>query len=548
MIANPACVWFSAQVSYNSAISACAKSGKWQQAVALLEVMPVARIAPNTITYNSAISACSKGGASDRALDLLSKMRCEPGAQPDVISYNAAISSCRQRGEWARAQSLLDEMRVAGVVPTTRTYSACISTCTEGRQWRRALALLAEMRAAGVEPDLSSLTAAMQVLTAASELDAAFELIVAFPLSLTSYKLHHVLLTACRRVGDSRAGSLQSSIHRRGLMGLPAVVRFDCAADGAGGEEEQHHVNGCSTLIGVDAYGANALALDAAVEELYERVAAQSAYTPRFEALPLDFVQRASEAEQVHSLKYHAEKRALASMLLRGASKLTMRVNIKVCVDCHSFLLHAASVLGKPISIDDPKQTHLFAPGGGCSCDGLEPFSRAAAAPTAPHPCAGVALPPLHAAAVTQRPEDTTLERAETLLGEPEDPSKPPLLLAPFRKPQLAISDTVTSDNAEPVPAAPSVRTEGAPNSNKKRARQRQGRAREQQRVADELETKAANVMTKAARAGHDAWLRFESDATATRMVLRRVAAFTLVACVAMVVTAAAVNARRRRR
>lgn len=46
--------------SFSAAISACARSGQWQQSLELLNQMEGAKLAANIITYNAAISACEK--------------------------------------------------------------------------------------------------------------------------------------------------------------------------------------------------------------------------------------------------------------------------------------------------------------------------------------------------------------------------------------------------------------------------------------------------------------------------------------------------------
>jgi hypothetical protein len=48
---------------------------------------------------------------------------------------------------------------------------------------------------------------------------------------------------------------------------------------------------------------------------------------------------------------YHAEKKALASLLLRHAPELAMSVNIKMCADCHAFFRHASQMLGQTIQV-----------------------------------------------------------------------------------------------------------------------------------------------------------------------------------------------------
>ena len=71
-------------------------------------------------------------------------------------------------------------------------------------------------------------------------------------------------------------------------------------------------------------------------------------------------VQKASEGDQLHSLKYHAEKKVLASLLQHDAPELEMRVNMSVCADCYSFLSHAARLLRRPIRVLEPRRAHVF--------------------------------------------------------------------------------------------------------------------------------------------------------------------------------------------
>ena len=80
------------------------------------------------------------------------------------------------------------------------------------------------------------------------------------------------------------------------------------------------------------------------------------------------FVQRASEGEQVRSLKYHAEKKALAQLLMQNEGNahgtLEMSINFGVCADCQHFLAHAAQALGRQIIVHEP-HTDLVFPAAG---------------------------------------------------------------------------------------------------------------------------------------------------------------------------------------
>lgn len=98
---------------------------------------------PNVISYNAAISACGKAGKWEQAINLLLEMK-KVGVPPDVISYNTAISACEKAGKWEQAISLLGEMKKARVHPDVISYSAAISACGNAGKWQKAIRILEE--------------------------------------------------------------------------------------------------------------------------------------------------------------------------------------------------------------------------------------------------------------------------------------------------------------------------------------------------------------------------------------------------------------------
>lgn len=59
--------------SFNTAIAACAREGKWRRALDLLAGMTVENVIPDLLSYNAAIGACSKSGKWRIGLELLAK-------------------------------------------------------------------------------------------------------------------------------------------------------------------------------------------------------------------------------------------------------------------------------------------------------------------------------------------------------------------------------------------------------------------------------------------------------------------------------------------
>jgi pentatricopeptide repeat protein len=80
-------------VLYNAAISAVSKSGRWREALDLMDTMRANSVAPDVVTYSCAISAAAKGGELKRALTLLGEMGTQ-GVAPNVVTYNTALTGC----------------------------------------------------------------------------------------------------------------------------------------------------------------------------------------------------------------------------------------------------------------------------------------------------------------------------------------------------------------------------------------------------------------------------------------------------------------------
>ena len=74
------------------------------------EVVPC----PDVISFNTAIGACGKAGRWCEALELLEEMP-KRGLEPDAISYNAAAAACAREKVWDVALQVVDRGRQAGV-------------------------------------------------------------------------------------------------------------------------------------------------------------------------------------------------------------------------------------------------------------------------------------------------------------------------------------------------------------------------------------------------------------------------------------------------
>ncbi|CAK9028111.1 unnamed protein product [Durusdinium trenchii] len=155
-------------VIYNATINACAKAQQWALAVQLLREMPERRLSPNVVSFSTAMSACRSQW--QRCLQLLEAL-CEE-AKPNSISFNAAINACV--GRWQVTLQLLHEMDSRLMDPNLISFTGAMGACTTGSQWPKALSLFRQLRQWKHLPDLISWNAAM----AAAEAGAKWQLII----------------------------------------------------------------------------------------------------------------------------------------------------------------------------------------------------------------------------------------------------------------------------------------------------------------------------------------------------------------------------------
>lgn len=79
-------------------------------------------------SYTSLLSAYGRSGLFDQAFSLLEVMKKIPGCQPDVHTYTVLIKSCLHFNDFDRVKALLSDMEASGVRPSTVTYNILIDS------------------------------------------------------------------------------------------------------------------------------------------------------------------------------------------------------------------------------------------------------------------------------------------------------------------------------------------------------------------------------------------------------------------------------------
>ena len=156
-------------ISYNSVIAACANPRNWKDALIVFDqCLREPGVPADIYTYTNAIRACAKGGKADRALALL-QVAEDTQLPVDAYCYTAAIEACAKVKLWKKALQLLEKMELKGIAPSEVTYSVTITACGNGGNWQKALELLDLMTEKNMKINIITYNAAIAALSKAAK-------------------------------------------------------------------------------------------------------------------------------------------------------------------------------------------------------------------------------------------------------------------------------------------------------------------------------------------------------------------------------------------
>ena len=388
-------------ITYSAAISACGNGQQWEHSLNLLKEMEARGLKADTVAYNAAMTACNKASQPEYALKLFSEQQ-EKGIRISEHSYSAAINACAAMKQWERAIGMLNEVEAQHPVNDDNRsgrafcYSAALKACGNAQKAKPALDLLARMKSRGVPTDTACylpaivacsaeyekaldlieelgskadsgcFNAAMQAIEHAVRarstggdlkalLEAGMDLLYKAhaikEVRDDSYHVHMTLHNACKAAGDEeRAKEVSRFIQSLGLSSIAAVATATVKG------EERTYEDGVADGETPESYTSSDL------WSFWHKVVEETEYKPCLDAVPLGARKELRETSMESSLRHHAEKKALVDLLSNHAEDLTLRVNLKMCVDCIAFFNGAARVLNRRVTVHEPKRVHVFDP------------------------------------------------------------------------------------------------------------------------------------------------------------------------------------------
>ncbi|KAI0495818.1 hypothetical protein KFK09_022121 [Dendrobium nobile] len=112
--------------TYSTLIAALARSGRLDDAFALLDEMQLDGVAPNSVTFNSLLHTILRTGDFRRAANLTRYMLLK-GCTPTLATYNTLVHGLCRHGRLEEALALIDHMVLRnGLVPNEVTFGALV--------------------------------------------------------------------------------------------------------------------------------------------------------------------------------------------------------------------------------------------------------------------------------------------------------------------------------------------------------------------------------------------------------------------------------------
>lgn len=302
-------------VLMNSMMSSFAKHARSIEAMVLYEKMQQMGMSPNEVTFMCVLSACSHVGSVEKGRKYFDLMIKEHNLLPNVLHYGCMVDILGRAGQINEACDVITQMPFDA---TVSMWGSLLSSCRNHGNLD-----LAEMAAAKlfeIEPENAGNHVLLSNLYAAN-------------------KKWEEVARARKVLKDSKAKK------EKGRSWIEIKDKVHSFMVG-----ERHHPRIADVCLKLDS-------MMEEMEEMGYRVETEN---------DLHDVDSGRKREL---LKHHSEKLALAFglMCLPPCAPIRIMKNLRICVDCHSFMKLASSITTREIIVRDTNRFHHFN-NGSCSC------------------------------------------------------------------------------------------------------------------------------------------------------------------------------------
>ncbi|KAE9609169.1 hypothetical protein Lal_00020260 [Lupinus albus] len=333
---------------------------------------------------NSILDMYMKCGLTDQADALFREMIAR-----NVVSWTVMITGYGKHGVGNKAVELFNEMKLDQIEPDSVTYLAVLTACSHSGLIKEGQQYLSSLRNnQQIKPQVEHYSCIVDLLGRAGRIKEAKDLIEKMPLK-PNVGIWQTLLSACRKHGDVEMGKEVGEMLLRldGNNPVNYVMLSNIYAD-AGHWKESEQIRESVKRKGLKKEaGRSWVEVDKEIHIFYngdsnhpligkihlvlkdveKRMKEEIGYVHNVHFALHDV----EEESKVESLRFHSEKLAIGLVLIHGGVKRERVVqifkNLRVCVDCHTFIKGLSKLLKIVFLVRDANRFHRFE-NGLCSC------------------------------------------------------------------------------------------------------------------------------------------------------------------------------------
>ena len=337
---------------------------------------------PDAPVLNSLVDMYAKCGAMDYCRRVFNGMQGK-----DLTSWNTLITGYAINGRMTEAMESFQEMICSGFSPDGITFIALLSGCSHAGLADDGCRLFEMMKMDhGISPTVEHYACLVDVLGRAGRIKEALEIVKNMPFKPTG-SIWGSLLNSCRLHGNvplaeavakrlfelepNNAGNyvMLSNIYANaGMWESVKVVREFMEKRGMTKEAGCSWLQIKSKIHTFVAGGSNEFRNSVEYKKVWKRLMEameEVGYVPDTGVVLHDV----SEEMRAMWVCGHSERLATMFALINTASGMPIRItkNLRVCVDCHSWVKTLSKVTGRVIVLRDTNRFHHFKDGV-CSC------------------------------------------------------------------------------------------------------------------------------------------------------------------------------------
>lgn len=305
-------------VLWNALMSGFARHARSIEVMILFEKMLQSGTFPNEVTYVSVLSACSHMGLVELGQRYFDLMMRDPNVCPNVQHFSCMVDLLGRAGKIREAYNLIESMPFEA---TASMWGSLLGSCKIYRNHE--LAEIAATHLFRLEPDNGGNHVLLSNVYAANKMWG--------------------------EVARSRKHLKDSGVRKE--MGKSWIE--------VKGKVHTFTVGEGSHPRSADIYAK----LESLVLEMKKF---------KYKADTEEDLHDVEEDEKEQLLRHHSEKLALAFGLisLPSAAPIRIKKNLRICGDCHSFIMVVSKISGREIIVRDINRFHHFKDGR-CSCGGF---------------------------------------------------------------------------------------------------------------------------------------------------------------------------------